>query len=98
MIQTVLGSARFAQQSDKHLAELRNMVTSPGGTSAEAIYQLGELGEQATTSKLAEWLDVAPPSVSVMVRRLGEQGLVHYEPYRPILLTADGCARALPVA
>ena len=60
----------------------------------EAIYQLGELGEQATTSKLAEWLDVAPPSVSVMVRRLGEQGLVHYQPYRPILLTAEGCARA----
>jgi len=40
VIQTVLGSAKFAQQSDLHLAQLRNMVTSPGGTSAEAIYQL----------------------------------------------------------
>lgn len=36
VIQTVLGSALFARESGKHLAELRNMVTSPGGTSAEA--------------------------------------------------------------
>jgi pyrroline-5-carboxylate reductase len=27
-------------ESHKHPAELRNMVTSPGGTSAEAIYQM----------------------------------------------------------
>jgi len=30
----------FAQESQKHPAELRNMVTSPNGTSAEALYQL----------------------------------------------------------
>ncbi len=42
--QTVIGSAKFAQQSHLHLAELRNMVTSPGGTSAEAIYQLEKGG------------------------------------------------------
>jgi pyrroline-5-carboxylate reductase len=40
VVQTVLGSARFAAQSGKHLAELRNMVTSPAGTTAEALYQL----------------------------------------------------------
>jgi DtxR family Mn-dependent transcriptional regulator len=60
----------------------------------EAIYQLGELGEEATTSRLAEWLEVAPPSVSEMVRRLGEQGLVDYQPYRHVSLTEAGCARA----
>ncbi len=38
--QTMLGSVLFAMQSHKHPAELRNMVTSPGGTSAEAIYQM----------------------------------------------------------
>lgn len=38
--ETMLGSVRFAMESDKHPAELRNMVTSPGGTSAEAIYQM----------------------------------------------------------
>ena len=36
----MLGSVKFAIESDKHPAELRNMVTSPGGTSAEAIYQM----------------------------------------------------------
>lgn len=38
--ETMLGSVRFAMDSHKHPAELRNMVTSPGGTSAEAIYQM----------------------------------------------------------
>jgi pyrroline-5-carboxylate reductase len=40
VLQTVSGSVEFARESGKHMAELRNMVTSPGGTSAEAIYQM----------------------------------------------------------
>jgi pyrroline-5-carboxylate reductase len=40
VLQTVAGSVEFARDSGKHMAELRNMVTSPGGTSAEAIYQM----------------------------------------------------------
>ncbi|HQY31692.1 MAG TPA: pyrroline-5-carboxylate reductase [Thermomicrobiales bacterium] len=40
VLQTVSGSVDFARSSGKHMAELRNMVTSPGGTSAEAIYQM----------------------------------------------------------
>jgi pyrroline-5-carboxylate reductase len=43
VLQTVAGSVDFARSSGKHMAELRNMVTSPGGTSAEAIYQM-EMG------------------------------------------------------
>jgi len=50
----VIGSAKFAQQSNLHLAELRNMVTSPGGTSAEAIYQL-EKGSMRTVLSKAVW-------------------------------------------
>lgn len=38
--ENMLGSVKFAIESHKHPAELRNMVTSPGGTSAEAIYQM----------------------------------------------------------
>lgn len=38
--ETMLGSVKFAIESHKHPAELRNMVTSPGGTSAAAIYQM----------------------------------------------------------
>ena len=36
-LQTVLGSAMYADQTGKHPAELRNQVTSPGGTTAEAL-------------------------------------------------------------
>ena len=38
--ETILGSVQFAMATHKHPAELRNMVTSPGGTSAAAIYQM----------------------------------------------------------
>lgn len=38
--QTVLGSAKFMQHSDKLPAELRRMVTSPGGTTAAALARL----------------------------------------------------------
>ena len=54
VVQTVLGSAIFSQNSDKHMAELRNMVTSPGGTSAEALYQL-EKGSLRTVFSKAVW-------------------------------------------
>ncbi|MCC6803915.1 MAG: pyrroline-5-carboxylate reductase [Anaerolineae bacterium] len=40
VLQTVRGSVDYARQSGLHPAELRNQVTSPGGTSAEALYHL----------------------------------------------------------
>ncbi|CAN5345641.1 pyrroline-5-carboxylate reductase [soil metagenome] len=49
--ETMLGSVKFAIESHKHPAELRNMVTSPGGTSAEAIYQMEKGGLRTVLSK-----------------------------------------------
>ncbi|HEX8499869.1 MAG TPA: pyrroline-5-carboxylate reductase [Pyrinomonadaceae bacterium] len=49
--QTMLGSVLFARETHKHPAELRNMVTSPGGTSAEAIYQMEKGGLRTVLSK-----------------------------------------------
>jgi len=43
VIETITGSAEVMKKMDKHPAELRNMVTSPGGTTAEALYKL-EMG------------------------------------------------------
>ncbi|MEP6570318.1 MAG: pyrroline-5-carboxylate reductase [Acidobacteriota bacterium] len=52
--QMMLGSILFAKESQRHPAELRNMVTSPGGTSAEAIYQMEKGGLRTVLSK-AVW-------------------------------------------
>lgn len=51
VLQTVGGSVEFARASGKHMAELRNMVTSPGGTSAEAIYQMEKGGLRTVLSR-----------------------------------------------
>jgi len=49
--ETMLGAVKFAIESHKHPAELRNMVTSPGGTSAEAIYQMEKGSLRTVLSK-----------------------------------------------
>ena len=54
VLQTMLGSVLYAKESDKHPAELRNMVTSPGGASAAAIYQM-EKGSLRTVISRAVW-------------------------------------------
>jgi pyrroline-5-carboxylate reductase len=54
VIQTLEGSTRFAKQSGDHPAVLRNMVTSPGGTSAAAIHEL-ESGRLRTVLSEAVW-------------------------------------------
>lgn len=65
-VQTVLGSARLAQESGKHPAELRDMVTSPGGTTVEALKVLEDGRFRATVINAV----VAAYEKS---KRLGEQ-------------------------
>lgn len=47
VLQTVLGSARYAQATGRHPAELRNQVTSPAGTTSEALLALERAGLRA---------------------------------------------------
>jgi pyrroline-5-carboxylate reductase len=54
VFETVLGAAEFAKGEPDHLAKLRNQVTSPGGTSAAAQYQL-ERGRLRTVLSDAVW-------------------------------------------
>ena len=49
--QTMLGSVEFARRSNKHVAELRNQVTSPGGTTAEALYHMEKGGLRTVISR-----------------------------------------------
>jgi DtxR family Mn-dependent transcriptional regulator len=59
------------------------------------IYRLQGDELPVSTTALAEHLEVAPPSVSGMLRRLGRAGLVNHEPYYGVVLTASGRQQAL---
>lgn len=54
VFETLAGAVEFAAQSPDHLAKLRNQVTSPGGTTAEACYHL-ERGRLRTVVSDAVW-------------------------------------------
>jgi pyrroline-5-carboxylate reductase len=54
VIETLEGSTAFAKATAQHPAVLRNMVTSPGGTSAAAIHEL-ESGRLRTVLSEAVW-------------------------------------------
>jgi pyrroline-5-carboxylate reductase len=51
VLQTVSGSVDYIQKSPHHLSRLRNQVTSPGGTSAEALYYLERAGFRTALSR-----------------------------------------------
>lgn len=63
----------------------------------EAIYAFNEKGEPAKNTDLARRLKVSPPSVTQMVKRLADEGLVEYEPYKGAMLTGRGTALAQKV-
>jgi DtxR family Mn-dependent transcriptional regulator len=61
----------------------------------KSVFHLTNQGGFATTSDIAEMLDVAPPSVSGMMKRLSETGLIEHVPYRGVQLTPQGRRAAL---
>ena len=61
----------------------------------KAIYQLSPEGRPASTSDIANLLALSPPSVTGMVKRLSEQGLLEHIPYRGVQLTDQGRHAAL---
>ena len=73
----------------------REALTHSAEDYLKAIYRLTAGGEPATTSELATTLDLAPASVSGMLRRLADQGLVEHQPYRGVTLSREGRRIAL---
>jgi pyrroline-5-carboxylate reductase len=51
VVQTVKGSVAYFEHSPRHLARMRNQVTSPGGTSAAALYYLEKAGVRTALSR-----------------------------------------------
>lgn len=63
----------------------------------KAIYRLTDQGKAASTRAIASALGLSAPSVSAMVRRLAEQGLLDHARYRGVQLTDEGRRAALQV-
>jgi DtxR family Mn-dependent transcriptional regulator len=61
----------------------------------KSVFHLTSQGGFATTSDIADMLEVAPPSVSGMMKRLSETGLIEHVPYRGVQLTPQGRRAAL---
>ena len=64
---------------------------------AKAIYALEERNGVASTTALAERLEVSAPAVSSMAKKLAADGLVEHVPYRGTRLTVSGRRFALEV-
>ena len=63
----------------------------------KAIYGIADDGQPASTSAVAEALDVQPASVTGMVKRMAEAGLLEHVPYKGVVLTEAGAREALKV-
>jgi DtxR family Mn-dependent transcriptional regulator len=73
----------------------RDGLTHSAEDYLKAIFHLTAHGGPAGTNELADALDLAPASVSGMIRRLAEQELVEHEPYRGVTLAPAGKRIAL---
>jgi DtxR family transcriptional regulator, Mn-dependent transcriptional regulator len=69
--------------------------TAPVEDYLKAIYEIERLTGAAGTNEIAQRLAIAPASVSGMVRRLADQGLLEHERYRGVRLTDEGRRVAL---
>jgi DtxR family Mn-dependent transcriptional regulator len=79
------------------MPETATSLTAAVEDYIKAIYTLESRGDGATTTALAERLEVRPASVSGMLPKLTELGLVEHEPYRGVRLTDRGRRVALEV-
>jgi DtxR family Mn-dependent transcriptional regulator len=75
--------------------ERREDYTAPVEDYLKVIYELGRSGGSAATNEIAQRLAIAPASVSGMIRRLADQGLLEHERYRGVRLTDEGRRVAL---
>jgi len=63
----------------------------------ERIHELIEAKGYARVADIAQQLQIAPASVTSMVQKLAKAGLLNYERYRGLTLTATGEAAALGI-
>jgi len=85
------GAGNRVEESATH----NESLTGPVEDYLKAIYSLGRGTVSVATNDIAQRLALAPASVSGMVRRLADQGLLSYERYHGVTLTESGRRAAL---
>jgi Mn-dependent DtxR family transcriptional regulator len=96
-IANAFNSSVNVNSSDSRLTSIRGannakrpMCTFRMEDYLETIYELVQHKGYAPLADVAEYLNVRPPSVTTMVRRLDQSRLLNYERYRGIQLTEEG--------
>jgi DtxR family Mn-dependent transcriptional regulator len=92
-----MNAARSTDRSEGRDAAERPQVSPAVEDYLKAIYQLSDEGggEAVSTSAIAERLGVAAGSVTGMLKRLAEQGLVEHVRYYGTRLTGEGAENAV---
>ncbi len=64
----------------------------------EALYTLTQGGKKASTSAISRRLNIAPASVTEMLKKLSEEELIDYTPYKGVTLSPKGYRQAEKMA
>lgn len=83
--------------ADNKQAVLRALRTEAVEDFLKAAYKLEHLQSPVPTTALANALNIKPPSVTEMAKKLSEHGLLEYEKYKGVRLTEPGRRIALEV-
>jgi DtxR family Mn-dependent transcriptional regulator len=78
-----------------HAAHPAEPLTRSVEDYLKAIYRIARESRSASTSEIADLLGLSAASVSGMIRRLSEQGLLEHVPYKGVVLTQEGRRIAL---
>lgn len=68
----------------------RQEITESVEEYTEGIYRLQEEVDVVSTGDIAKYMEVSPASVTAMLKRLSEYGLVEHTPYQGVRLTVHG--------
>ena len=64
----------------------------------KAIYSIAKNGDLVSNNEISQKLDVAPASVTEMLKKLSEEGYIKYSPYHGSTLSEKGLQKAQKIA
>lgn len=76
--------------------EIMTMLSEAAQDYLKTIYKL-QIDDAVSTTDIAKAMDVSSPSVTNMIKRLSQMGLVDYQSYKGVTLTDAGCKIALEI-